>query len=239
MGPLFKRVGHVKIQFILATSGLCIFGGIMAATNENRQNLAIAVTIMTGFFVGWCELVAIVIAGLVVPPEEIGVAQGFFGSTRAITGTVAGKQPHFYIFNDFSSLTCLLASIYLAIYGGRLGVNLPSKVTSAALGAGLPQSSVNGLLVALGNGTTAAYSQVPGVNSAVLASIGQATKSAYSASFSTVYLSSLAFGGVALIASFFTTNIDQYLTGFVNKTVAGRKQVRGGAMSESEKYTQA
>jgi hypothetical protein len=46
---------------------------------------------MTGIFVGWTELITIVMAGLVVPPEQIGVAQAFFGSTRAVTGTMAGK----------------------------------------------------------------------------------------------------------------------------------------------------
>lgn len=49
---------------------------------------------MTGFFVGWVELNVIVAAGLVVPPEKIGVAQAFFGSTRAVAGTVAGKWLH-------------------------------------------------------------------------------------------------------------------------------------------------
>jgi hypothetical protein len=58
---------------------------------------------MTGFFVGWIELICIVIAGLVVPPERIGVAQTFFSSTRAVTGTVASKSCLFnfvFIAND-------------------------------------------------------------------------------------------------------------------------------------------
>jgi hypothetical protein len=95
-------------------------------------------------------------------------------------------------------------------------------VTSYALDAGLPQSSVSSLLGQLANGTSAAYAQVPGANSNIIAAIGAGTKSAYAASFSTVYLSSLAFGGVALIASFFVTDIEAYMTSFVNKTVAGK-----------------
>jgi hypothetical protein len=43
MGPLFKHIGHVKLQLILATAGLCVFGGIMSLGNEHRENLAIAV----------------------------------------------------------------------------------------------------------------------------------------------------------------------------------------------------
>jgi hypothetical protein len=44
MGPLFKRIGHVKIQLLVAIVGLCVFGGLMAATTAERENLAIAVS---------------------------------------------------------------------------------------------------------------------------------------------------------------------------------------------------
>lgn len=45
MGPLFKRLGHVRIQLVASVVGLCVFGGIMAYANEDRENLAIAVRI--------------------------------------------------------------------------------------------------------------------------------------------------------------------------------------------------
>ncbi|KAF2007662.1 siderophore iron transporter, partial [Amniculicola lignicola CBS 123094] len=204
MGPLFKRLGHMKLQLIASVVGLCLFGGLMAYANESREGLAIAATAFTGFMVGWTELITIVTAGLVVPPDQIGVAQAFFGSTRAVTGTVA-------------------SCIYLAIYGGEIATKLPSHVTAHAVAAGLPESSVSDLLTALPNGTAAAFEAVAGVNSTILAAIGAGMKSGYSASYSTVYLSSLAFGGTALIASFFTSDIDKYLTDFVNKTVAGKE----------------
>lgn len=40
---------------------------------------------------GWIEAVAIIIAGLVVEPQDIGAGQGFFASMRAVTGTIACK----------------------------------------------------------------------------------------------------------------------------------------------------
>jgi len=76
---------------IAAVVGLIAFESAMAAANENRQSLAIACTALTGFFVGWCELISIVMSGLVVPPETIGVAQAFHGSTRAVLATVASR----------------------------------------------------------------------------------------------------------------------------------------------------
>lgn len=113
------------------------------------------------------------------------------------------------------------ASIYLAIYDGRLNTNLPKKVLSYALNAGLPDSSTPALLGQLAN-TTTTFEQVPDINSTILAAITAGEKDAYAASLSIVYLSSLAFAGTALIASWFVTDINKYLTSYVNKTVAGR-----------------
>ena len=116
------------------------------------------------------------------------------------------------------------ASIYLAIYTGRLNTNLPSRVVEYATNAGLPASSTTDLLTALGNGTTAAYEQVPGSNAGIVAAIADGTKSAHASSLSVVYLASLAFAGTALISAFFLTSVKKYMTGFVNKQVDGKSR---------------
>jgi hypothetical protein len=46
-------------------------------------------TVVIGLFVGWIELICIVVASLVIPPEHIGSGTAFFASFRAITGTIA------------------------------------------------------------------------------------------------------------------------------------------------------
>ncbi|KIW04526.1 uncharacterized protein PV09_04280 [Verruconis gallopava] len=203
-GPLFKRFGNVRWQMVIGCIGLTIFGGVMALGNEHRKAFAIAITICNGLFIGWVELVAIVVAGLVVPPERIGTAQSFFASTRAVSGTIA-------------------SSIYLAIYNGELKTNMPQRVTSAVLKAGLPENSVAQLLSALSNGTSAALSKVPGINNNIITAARAGQKSAWSASFSTVYLSTIAFGATALIVAWFATDISEYMTTFVNKRVEQSK----------------
>ena len=96
---------------------------------------------------------------------------------------------------------------------------MPAAVEDYALRAGLPQSSVPQLLIQISNGTAAAFAQVPGVNTTILTAIVAGQKHAWSSSLSTVYLSSLAYGGTALILSFLASNVDKYLTNYVNKTV--------------------
>ena len=100
-------------------------------------------------------------------------------------------------------------------------MNLPAQVASHAVAAALTKSSVTELLNQLPNGTAAAFETVAGVNNAVLDAISAGVKAGSSANFSIVYLISIAFGATKLLASFFITNIDKFITNLVNKTVAG------------------
>jgi MFS family permease len=90
--PLFKRVGLLKWQMVIASAITAVFATAMAAVTYKSEDLGIASTTLAGLAVGWIELVTIVITGLVAPPNDIGVAQGFFGSTRLVFGTVAGQH---------------------------------------------------------------------------------------------------------------------------------------------------
>lgn len=112
-------------------------------------------------------------------------------------------------------------SIYVAILDRRLAVTIPHDVAEAAVSAGLPSGSVPDVLTAITNGTAAAMSAVPGINGAIEAAVTNGLKTAYAASFSTVYLASIGFGGIAIIASLFTKDIDKHLTNFVSRRING------------------
>ena len=88
--PFFRSIGHLKWQVVTASLITAVFCTAMAAVTYKTEKMGIAFTILAGLAVGWIELVTIVITGLVAPPNDIGVAQGFFSSTRQVFGTIAG-----------------------------------------------------------------------------------------------------------------------------------------------------
>jgi hypothetical protein len=71
----------------------------------------------------------------------------------------------------------------------------------------------------MANGTAAALDAVPGITDQVKTAYGVATKAAYADAFHVVYLSSLGFFALGLIAAFFIVDVTELLTGFVNKTI--------------------
>ncbi|KAL1891483.1 hypothetical protein Sste5346_007574 [Sporothrix stenoceras] len=155
-----------------------------------------------GFFSGWLDIVASVANGLVTEPGDLGLANGFLGSMKQLIGTIS-------------------TSIYIAILSNRYAINYPKAVTAAALGAGLPESSINATFAAITNGTAAAYAAVPGMNSTIETAIAGGIKSAWASTFSTVYYASLAFAGLGIVAAFFSTDIDVHLNDYVNRRITG------------------
>ena len=123
------------------------------------------------------------------------------------------------------------AAIYVAILDSRLTDTLPTDVSAAALKAGLPKSSLVELLKAITAGAPAAMKAVPGINAQIIAAATEASKTAYSQAFSTVFLASIAFGGLAIIASLVSVPID----GEFNNVVAAK--LSGVTRSSDEEET--
>jgi MFS family permease len=216
-GLLFKRVGYVKWQLVGCCIGFTAFLGGMAAVNASNRGLAIALTILAGLCVGALELITIIIAGLVCKPGDIGLASGLLGSFRQASGSIA-------------------ASIYVSILTNRLTTTLPANVAPAALKAGLPSADLPALFAAIGAGTPAALEAVPDISPAIMVAVGDAVKVAYSQAFQTVYLTSIAFGGLAIIAALFITSIDDLMTDFVARKIQGvDKKLVGSVTSGDER----
>lgn len=160
MGFFCRKGGHIRLQMIASVALYTTLSGIMSIANQHRESLAVGMITTIGFCVGWIELITIVVATLVVPPDQIGTGSAFFASTRATTGTI-------------------VTSIYLAIYNNRYPALMEPDITKAVEAAGLPESSLTQLFAAIANGTTATLNAVPGFTPAINAAVIDGKKSAY------------------------------------------------------------
>jgi translation elongation factor EF-1beta len=96
------------------------------------------------------------------------------------------------------------------------------EVTTAVEAAGLPVTSVNQLFLAITNATAAGINAVPGITPDIVAVFRDAQETVYATSLGDVYLTSIAFGVIALISVFFVKDdIESNFTNFLNKTVSG------------------
>lgn len=106
-----KPLGYSKYQLIFITVAITAFSGALAAINQNTQAMGLAVwlpcthnlrltlcadsyiqfTAIGGFFVGYLELITLIMCPLYCKPEDIGLASGFLGSAKQVAGTIAGK----------------------------------------------------------------------------------------------------------------------------------------------------
>ena len=110
------------------------------------------------------------------------------------------------------------ASIYVAIQTNKFSSVMPGYITRAGEDLGLDSSRITQIIAALKS--KAGIKAVTGLDASSLATIQNALKKAYASSYSTTYLSSLAWGGLALICCFLAkNNMEDYFTSFVNKTV--------------------
>ena len=146
------------------------------------------------FLIGWNEAVCITNAGIEIEDQrEIGTAVGMAGSIRSTISTIA-------------------SSVYVVVLNSRMAETVPAEVPPALIKAGLPQSSVAAFLNGLSTGD---LSGIAGVTPQIEAVGKSAYKIASSHAFETVYLTSIAFTGVAVILSFWAPTVDDKLTGQV------------------------
>lgn len=133
--------------------------------------------------------------------SELGSASGVAGSIRFLISSIA-------------------ASIYSVILSNRLAQTIPAFVGPAVANAGLPTTSTADFIAAFSLGPTA-FDKVPGITPTILALGTRAYQEANASAFRTVFLSTIAFTGVAIIATLFLPNIDHLLTGKVAATLSG------------------
>ncbi|KAK6397840.1 hypothetical protein LTR65_005088 [Meristemomyces frigidus] len=179
-------------------------------------------SIRAPMFVGFAILTAGLIGLATIQPDDSlnaiifdGLAGIGFGAPLVLI--VAGVQlstPHHLIATATAVTTsarAVGATIFTAAFSAALSTRvakyIPAYVPKAALGAGLPPSSIPAFIVALTGGDTAAISQVPGVTPVVIAAGVAALKQAFADGIRVVYIIAVPFGVVACIACFFVGDL--------------------------------
>ena len=109
-------------------------------------------------------------------------------------------------------------SMYSSILASELNKYLTKVVAHAALNAGLPKRSLPLFLQGV---AARSFQGVPGLNSKILQAIAEPRKNAYALSLRTVWLFTLGFGAITIIAAFFTPNMTDYLNDEVARKLQG------------------
>jgi len=115
----------------------------------------------------------------------------------------------------------IATAIYTSIINNKFAQSLPSTLVTELSSRNLEvaETTMQRLLSAATLNTASAYRNVPGINAEIIASASMAVKQAYVQAFRLTYLAAIGFGGAAVVAAFFTMDID---TGMKNNKRAVR-----------------
>jgi hypothetical protein len=75
-GVLFIRIKHTKVQFIIATTTMTLFIGLMASVDPTTPARGIAFVTIAAFANGYCGTSGLLIVQLGASDSHIGLASG-------------------------------------------------------------------------------------------------------------------------------------------------------------------
>jgi hypothetical protein len=184
--------GHTREILLVALLFMTGFGGSLAASTPENPKLTVALGSLAAFGVGGVLVPAASVAMIVTPDALITTAAALSLSIRTVGGTIG-------------------YSIYYNIFATKLAKRLPLNVATFALAAGLPATSLEQFV---GTFLTApeTLATVPGVTQAVIAGATKGTQWAYSESLKVVWLTSIAFGSMAIVCCILMPSTKKYQT---------------------------
>lgn len=202
-GTLAKTIGKTKYQCLTVITLGTLLLGIMAVCDIDTPQTAMALVFIATLFVGWNEAIVLPICSMRIRDQrEIGVAVGVAGSARSTISTVA-------------------STIYEVILTSRVKSRLGSQIPPALTSAGLPATSVEDYMAAIAAGSESALSAVSGITSSIKKAGTLAYRNAYMDAYRTIFYVSIAFGGMAILVSFWIPNVEEHMTGNVAATLHG------------------
>lgn len=190
----------------MKTPLLVTFGIFFASTicyalitpNLNAAQIGYNVLVAVGQAGPLTLLVAVI--QLSAPHEHLSTATGLAFSARAIGGAFG-------------------SAVLTAIIDSKLNSSYATDVGRAATDAGLPQSSVEGLIKALQSGDAQALQSVPGINQDIIQRAMNASHWVYAHAYRLAWSSIIPFVVLAIVAVAFLRGVKQLMTEKVEASV--------------------
>ncbi|KAF2263053.1 fungal trichothecene efflux pump [Lojkania enalia] len=198
-GAGVRFLPKMKIQMTVASVICTAFVAACAASNANTEQRTTAFLLIGTIAAGYIENLTLSTTAYLWDPADIGLVTGVLGAIRTAISAVA-------------------TSMYSSILATESSKYIPEYVTPAVLNAGLPESSLPALFAGI---TTGDFSAVPDITPDIIAIAAAEVKHAYSLSFRTVFLCTLPFGALLLIAAVISPNVEKYLTDEVARKLQG------------------
>lgn len=195
----------MKIQMTVAACITTAFVAAVAASDPTTKNQTTALLLVGTIAAGYIENLTLSTTAYLWDPADMGLVTGVMGAIR-------------------TALSAIATSMYSSILATESAKYIPQKVSPAALAAGLPESSLPALFAGIPLGS---FTDVPGISPEIIAATGAAVKEAYAMTFKVVYLCTLPFGALLIIAALLSPNVEQYLTDEV-----ARKMHKSGEKAE-------
>lgn len=198
-----KYLPRMKWQMTIAGVIMMSFVAALASSTEFSRSRTVAFLLIGAAGAGYVENLTLSSMALVWEPADIGLVAGVLGAIRTAAGALA-------------------TSMYVSILTTELTKYLPLYVVPAAVGAGLPETSLPALFAGIGTGS---FTAVEGITPDILTAIGSPIKQAYAMSFRTVFLCTIPFGVILICAAiFYCPNVEDYLTDEVARKLQGVEQ---------------
>lgn len=179
---------------------MLVFEAAVASADATSEGRTVAFLLIGTLAAGYVENLTLSTMALVWEPDDIGLVAGVMGCIRTAAGALA-------------------TSMYSSILSTELAKYLPRFVPPAAVEAGLPESSVPALLRAVSTGV---FASIPGIDDAVIRAVGSPIQRAYTSAFRTVFLCTIPFSVILLIAVvLYCPNVEDYLTEEVARKLQG------------------
>ncbi|KAL4889765.1 hypothetical protein BDV59DRAFT_204963 [Aspergillus ambiguus] len=184
--------GHNKTILVIGCCMMTAFSGALAAVTPEREGLSIALGTMTGLGVGLVLVPSITVAVTVTPDHTIATCVALSLSVRAIGGAIG-------------------SAVYYNVYLNKVQTYIPQYVAEYVIKAGLPPGNVKGFIETFLADPTKTEG-IPGVTEKVIEAATIGTRWAYGKSLEYVWLSSIAFGGCAMLLCLAVEDISKYMT---------------------------